>query len=60
MSSILVRLTLKMFFLEVCKRLKEELNQLLTEGEELMHEDEFLIELIASSKNLEGVLGFAK
>lgn len=44
------------FSLENYKRLRGEINHLLTEGEDLMEEDEFLIDLISSSKNLEGFM----
>lgn len=50
----------KMFSLEVYKRLRGKLNQLLTEGENLMDEDEFLLGLISNSVDSKGVLKLIK
>lgn len=49
-----------MFSLEVYKSLKEDINQLLTEREDLMDGDKFLINLISNLKNSKGVLGLVK
>ncbi|KNA20772.1 hypothetical protein SOVF_049400 [Spinacia oleracea] len=46
--------------LEVYNEFRGELNRVLAEGDSLMEEDEFLIELISSSKNPRGVLDLAK
>lgn len=46
--------------LEVYGRFREELNKLLTKGDNLLEEDEFLIELISNSKNPGGVLDLAR
>lgn len=49
-----------MFSLEGYKCLKREINRLLSEGEDLMEEDECFMELISSSKNSKGVLDVVK
>lgn len=38
----------------------EEINRLLTEGENLLDEDEHLLALISNSNDSKGVLGLAK
>ncbi|XP_056692228.1 uncharacterized protein [Spinacia oleracea] len=46
--------------LEVYNKFRGKLNQILTEGESLMEEDELFIDLISKSENLRDVLDLAK
>ncbi|XP_021860790.1 protein PHOX3-like [Spinacia oleracea] len=46
--------------LETYNKFRGELNRILTEGDNLMEEDEFFIELISNSKNPRGVLDLAR
>lgn len=46
--------------LEIYNKFRVELNRGLTEGDNLMEEDEILIELISSSNNPRGVLDLPK
>lgn len=49
-----------MFSLEGYKCFKWEIDRLLTEGVDLMEEDECFMELISSSKNSKGVIDVVK